>query len=1262
MFGCAASTSTTTPVNPYVPVSLASLSVPSATIGVAYSAAILANDGTAPYSFTVTSGSLPAGITLASTGVLLGMPSSSAVTSSFVVTVTDATGTKASATISLNVGAGVLTPVSIVTNSLPAGTVGTAYSATVLAVNGTTPYSFTVSAGSLPAGLSLSTAGALSGTPTTAGTYNFTVKVTDAKSGTATASFSVTVGAAALPVSITTATLPSGVVGTVYSATVAAVNGTTPYSFTLTSGSLPAGLSLATSGALTGTPTTAATSTFTVTVTDAKAQTASATYSVTIGAATVPVSITTATLPSGVAGTAYGATIAASNGTTPYSFAVTTGSLPAGLALATSGAISGTPTTKGSSTFTVTVTDAKSGTATANYTLTIAPSPIPVSITTATLPNGTVSSVYSAMVVAANGATPYSFAVTAGALPAGVTLAPGGGLSGTPTTAGPANFTITVTDNNGQKASASYTVTISTAVTPVSITTGTLPVGIVGTPYSALVVAASGTAPYSFAVTSGSLPVGVTLGANGGLTGTPTTPGPANFTISVTDTLGGTASKSYSVTVAAAGTAISLAPTSLPAGTVGVAYTSTIAATGGTAPYNFTVTGGQLPASTTLSSTGTLYGTPITPATSYFTVTVTDAASNVAIAAIGVVMNPGSPATVSVTTTDLPTALLNTTYTTHVVAIGGTAPYTMTIIGGGLPGGLTLSSDGTISGVVTAAGTYYFTVGLSDSSTPAQTTSANLEIVASNYSATVAVDTTHVLTTVPANFYGLHTSVYDTSLNDTGALPTLLAGTGITTLRYPGGGYSDNYHWANFSITPYFSSTAPACNVQADGYLASDGDFGTFVKLLRASGTQGLITVNYGTSVADANLSKTYGTDGQKTCSEPNTFGQPQEAAAWVAYANGSASSTQVIGKDATGYDWKTVGFWASLRAASPLSTDDGFNFLRIGVSTPVGVKFWEIGNEMYYNGWATNHNAETDDHAPYVYPGGYSPGAYNTRNAVAALSPTAYGTNAIAWIQAMKAVDPTIQIGVDFSSPIATDPIPLNWNPDLAKAVCAGTPFDFAIMHYYPGTWKAVQASELLSLPQNDIPFVYAGIEADLAQYCPASAATTQVFLSETSPNGALATGFPQPALGLFTLNDYLTALKTGIANLDWLEMHDGTYLNESEVPGPSYYGIKLAHLLAAPGDSVLSTNISSPLVLSWATTKTNGHHGILLVNADPDNPAVVQVSFNATLGTSATEYTYGVGTVQSGGTLSGSAASISGSTFTVTVNSYTAVELDIP
>ena len=89
----------------------------------------------------------------------------------------------------------------------------------------------------------------------------------------------------------------------------------------------------------------------------------------------------------------------------------------------------------------------------------------------------------------------------------------------------------------------------------------------------------------------------------------------------------------------------------------------------------------------------------------------------------------------------------------------------------------------------------------------------------------------------------------------------------------------------------------------------------------------------------------------------PSTNGSPQEAAAWVAYCNASTNiygttNDVTIGVDAEGNNWQTAGYWAMIRAASPLAQNDGYNFLRINHPAPVGIKYWEIGNEPYGNGY----------------------------------------------------------------------------------------------------------------------------------------------------------------------------------------------------------------------------------------------------------------------------------------------------------------------
>lgn len=168
------------------------------------------------------------------------------------------------------VNPGVLT---ITTQILPGGNVGTAYSQTLAAAGGVPGYVWSLNVGSnpLPVGLSLNPSGVISGTPTTAGTTTIAVLVTDSVGGTVTRDLSLTISpAGVLPLSITTPSpLPGGTVGTVYNVTVAATGGTGTRSWSILSGNLPVGLTLNPStGALSGTPTTAGTSSFTVSIQD----------------------------------------------------------------------------------------------------------------------------------------------------------------------------------------------------------------------------------------------------------------------------------------------------------------------------------------------------------------------------------------------------------------------------------------------------------------------------------------------------------------------------------------------------------------------------------------------------------------------------------------------------------------------------------------------------------------------------------------------------------------------------------------------------------------------------------------------------------------------------------------------------------------------------------------------------------------------------------------------------------------------------------
>jgi len=517
-------------------------------------------------------------------------------------------------------GGGSITPTapSITTTALPAGTVGSAYSATISATGGTKPYTFTITNGTLPAGLALSSAGVISGMPTTVDTSSFTVQVTDSEASprTATAMLSIKINAAGTTLTITPTTLPAGTVGIAYTAALTATGGTSPYNFRVTSGTLPSGLSLSTGGVISGTPTAPSTSNFTVTVTDSSspALMGTASLSIQINAAGGALTITTTTLPAGLVGQAYSATIVATGGTTPYTFSITTGTLSAGLSLnASTGAITGTPTTLGTSPFTVTVTDSSSPTQTASAPLSITVDAA-LMITTTSLPGGTIGTAYSAAITATGGVIPYSFSITSGSLPNGLSLGSSTGtISGTPT--GPPTtsaFTVQVADANTPPDTASAQLTIAIAV-PLVIVNSSLPSDVVGVIYNAELQSTGGTGDVTYAVTSGSLPPGLTLNPHGATTalisGTPNSPATYPFTITATDqsTPPKTATAMLNITV----NGPTILPLNLPVGTTGTTYVTQVFYSGCNQPTTWSVTNGALPPGLALgASNGAITGTP----------------------------------------------------------------------------------------------------------------------------------------------------------------------------------------------------------------------------------------------------------------------------------------------------------------------------------------------------------------------------------------------------------------------------------------------------------------------------------------------------------------------------------------------------------------------------------------------------------------------------------------------------------------------------
>lgn len=267
-------------------------------------------------------------------------------------------------------GGGGATALEITTASLPAGTVGTAYSTDLAATGGKAPYTWKIASSTLPPGLSLSTTGAITGTPTVAGTVDALIfEVTDADKNTATSgNLNLKINLAAPPRVMTTS-LPNGTVGFAYSASLQATGGKPPYAWSVKAGTLPAGVYLSPTGAIAGTPTASGDfSSLVFAVSDANQSVGdSVDLAMLIHSAPVP-QITTTALPNGKQGSAYSFDLQATGGSGVYTWSIQSGTLPSGLSLnSRTGAISGTPTKPGIFTPLVfKVTDADTATAVSN--------------------------------------------------------------------------------------------------------------------------------------------------------------------------------------------------------------------------------------------------------------------------------------------------------------------------------------------------------------------------------------------------------------------------------------------------------------------------------------------------------------------------------------------------------------------------------------------------------------------------------------------------------------------------------------------------------------------------------------------------------------------------------------------------------------------------------------------------------------------------------------------------------------------------------
>jgi Putative Ig domain len=427
---------------------LTSSPLPAGTNGIPYDVTLAPSGGTAPYTWSLALGSpaLPTGLTLDSLNGKISGTSSTTSTRLTEFKLQDSKGQSVQKVLSITVNAAP-TPLTILTPSLPAGTINQPYGHALGGTGGTTPYEWSVTP-ALPNGLEIDPmSGVISGTPLSGsnGNTNHTFTVTDSTFPTrltGTRTYSLRINANVTPVTITTSVLPGGTVGQAYSGQLATSGGTPGYTFSNDS-PLPAGLSLSGAGAITGTPTATNTNSTTFRVQDStipNQQSSTKSLTITINATPPPLLITTTSpLPSGTQNQAYSMTLTATGGTPPliWSLAVGSPALPDGLILSSSGVLAGTPTTTGTVSLIFKVEDSALSPQSNQKTLSITINVIsmPLTITTnSPLPTGKIGNTYGPVTLTATGGMPpYTNWSISPALPAGLALEPlTGEISGTP--------------------------------------------------------------------------------------------------------------------------------------------------------------------------------------------------------------------------------------------------------------------------------------------------------------------------------------------------------------------------------------------------------------------------------------------------------------------------------------------------------------------------------------------------------------------------------------------------------------------------------------------------------------------------------------------------------------------------------------------------------------------------------------------------------------------------------------------------------------
>ncbi|MGP8201349.1 MAG: YDG domain-containing protein [Limisphaerales bacterium] len=471
----------------------------------------------------------------------------------------------------------------------------------------------------------------------------------------------------------------------------------------------------------------------------------------------------------------------------------------------------------------------------------------------------------------------------------------------------------------------------------------------------------------------------------------------------------------------------------------------------------------------------------------------------------------------------------------------------------------------------------------------------------------IAVNASQSIRAADARWFGLNTAVWDSYL-DTSDTVTLLNNMGTQALRYPGGSDSDNFQWVTNGLN-------------GGGYVAPEATLQSFVQVMTNINAKAMMTLNYGT-------------------------GSTNEAGAWVAYCNAATNSTVALGTDGYDYNWQTAGYWASLRAAAPLHTDDGKNYLRISHPTPLGFKYWEIGNEVYGASWETDTN--NVPHDPYTY-----------------------ALRAQGFISLIHAVDSTSKVGVvvengednyaNNEDHLVTNPVTrgthYGWTPVLLTYLKVfGNMPDFAIFHNYPYNPGNESDSGLLqsSEPPTGWAYYASDLRTQITDYLGANLGTNIELVCTENNSVSSSPGKQSVSLvnGLYKLDSLAQLMQTEFNGLFWWDLRNGQgtggnnsgtlygwreygdygVVNEDSDTGetdlyPTYYTTDLMTNFVQTGDTVVTASSTYGLLSSYAVQRQNGHLTVLVINKDPSNTLTGQVTLAGfSPGSSAAVYSYGI------------------------------------